>query len=425
MSKRYHRFKLRTDRALQNGQYPIMMVITKYGKRQFISLNVSTTEEFWDNQQERLVVFKGLRSAQKREENEKRIKENSLLERYNQRALDIVYDFEKEHIDWTLKQFKDNFLNRIVQGKVMPYLDKHIQNLLDTNHIGTSTGYQKLKRIWLLFDKRLHERLFVELDYNYIVDFDLFLQKRACSKNTRFGYLKLVKSTFVKAVKDGVATKTNFPFGKNGFDLSELKEETVKRYLPTNYMQKIKEGESKIPLQEFARQVFLLSYYFYGMSFVDMANLKESNIVRLEKGDYIVYRRQKTRNSRSSKPISIRITPEIERLIGGLKDIKEPLANFLLPIVTRLKETELAHYNHVAKHRERYNEHLKKLTTELGFEFNLTSYVSRHTMAMQLQENEIPENIISQVMGHKKLETTRVYLDSLKTDIIDKAAEVL
>ncbi|MCK5017196.1 MAG: tyrosine-type recombinase/integrase, partial [Candidatus Peribacteraceae bacterium] len=58
-------------------------------------------------------------------------------------------------------------------------------------------------------------------------------------------------------------------------------------------------------------------------------------------------------------------------------------------------------------------------------EFNLTSYVSRHTMAMQLQENEIPENVISQVLGHKKLETTKVYLDSLKTDVIDKAAEVL
>lgn len=122
MSKRYHRFKLRTDRQLQNGEYAIMMVVTKYGKRQFISLNISSTEEFWDEHQERLVVFKGLRITEKREANEKRIKENALLERYNQRALDIIYEYEKEHIDWTLKQFKDSFLNRIVQGKVKPIL---------------------------------------------------------------------------------------------------------------------------------------------------------------------------------------------------------------------------------------------------------------------------------------------------------------
>jgi integrase len=425
MSKRYHRFKLRTDRTLQNGEYPIMMVITKYGKRQFISLNISTAEEFWDIQQERLVVFKGLRTMQKREENEKRIKENALLERYNQRALDIIYDFEKEHVDWTLKQFKDNFFNRIVQGKVLPYLESHIQNLLETRHIGTASGYQKTLHIWKLYDKKLHDRLFVEVDYNYIVGLDNFLQKRGCSGNTRHGYLKLVKSTFVKAIRDGVATKTNFPFGKNRFDITDLKEETTKRYLPTDYVQKLKDEKSEVPLQEFARQVFLLSYYFYGMSFVDMANLKQDNVVRLEKGDYIVYKRQKTRNRKNTKPISIRVTPEIEQLIAGLQEQREPLKDFLLPIVSRLKKTEIEHYKHVEKHRERYNQHLKKLAKEFDFEFNLTSYVSRHTMAMQLQENEIPESIISQVMGHKKLETTKVYLDSLKTDVIDKAAEVL
>ena len=127
MKKRYHRYKLRTDRTLQNGEYPIMMVITKSGKRQFISLNISSTEEFWDAEQERLVVQKGLRIAQKREENEKRIKENALLERYNQRALDVIYDFEKEHIDWTLKQFKDKFFNKVSQGKVKPFIEKYIQ----------------------------------------------------------------------------------------------------------------------------------------------------------------------------------------------------------------------------------------------------------------------------------------------------------
>ena len=425
MKKRYHRYKLRTDRTLQNGEYPIMMIITKSGKRQFISLNISSTEEFWDAEQERLVVQKGLRIAQKREENEKRIKENALLERYNQRALDVIYDFEKEHIDWTLKQFKDKFFNKVSQGKVKPFIEKYIQTMLDTKHIGTAQSYKKTLRIWELFDKKLHERLFVEIDYNYVDNFDIWLQKRGCCGNTRFGYIKSVKSMFTKAVREGAATMTNYPFNSQGFDVSKLKEETTKRYLPTKYLQKLKDEKSGIPQQEFARLLFLLSYYFYGMSFVDMANLKQENVIRMEKGDYIVYRRQKTRNSRNSKPINIRITSEIEELMSELNLHRKPLDDYLLPIVTRHKDFLLGLYKHIEKHRERYNEHLKKLANEFGFEFNLTSYVSRHTMAMQLQENEIPENVISQVLGHKKLETTKVYLDSLKTDVIDKAAEVL
>ena len=49
---------------------------------------------------------------------------------------------------------------------------------------------------------------------------------------------------------------------------------------------------------------------------------------------------------------------------------------------------------------------------ELGFTEKLTSYVSRHSMAMTLQADGVSREMISQVMGHKDLETTNTYLDS-------------
>ena len=115
----------------------------------------------------------------------------------------------------------------------------------------------------------------------------------------------------------------------------------------------------------------------------------------------------------------------LNKTMQAMLEYREPIGDYLLPVITKEKVTPLAHYNHIEKLRGWYNDYLKKLATELELDFHLTGYVSRHTMAMQLQENQIPENIISQVMGHKKLETTKVYLDSLKTDVIDKAAEVL
>ena len=60
----------------------------------------------------------------------------------------------------------------------------------------------------------------------------------------------------------------------------------------------------------------------------------------------------------------------------------------------------------------RYNERLKEIGEELGFTEKLTSYVSRHSMAMTLQTNGVPREMISQVMGHKDMETTNTYLDS-------------
>ena len=66
------------------------------------------------------------------------------------------------------------------------------------------------------------------------------------------------------------------------------------------------------------------------------------------------------------------------------------------------------------------------MAEELGItSINLTSYVSRHTMAMTLQNKEVQREVISQVLGHKDLTTTNVYLDSFKTDVIDKTAKLL
>ena len=55
---------------------------------------------------------------------------------------------------------------------------------------------------------------------------------------------------------------------------------------------------------------------------------------------------------------------------------------------------------------------------------NIT-YVSRHTMAMTLQGNDVPREIISQALGHRNLTTTNVYLDSFSTSVLDKVAKIL
>ena len=46
-------------------------------------------------------------------------------------------------------------------------------------------------------------------------------------------------------------------------------------------------------------------------------------------------------------------------------------------------------------------------------------------MAMTLQYNKIPREIISQMLGHVDLETTNTYLDSFDNKVINEAAKVL
>ncbi|MGM0583013.1 MAG: tyrosine-type recombinase/integrase, partial [Bacteroidota bacterium] len=129
-------------------------------------------------------------------------------------------------------------------------------------------------------------------------------------------------------------------------------------------------------------------------------------------------------NQPKAKPIQIKLTEQIQQLVDELQKFKTPLNDYMLPIVT-IEHKDEKLYTHIVNKRKRYGNYLKDLAAEFEFEFNLTSYVSRHTMAMQLQNNSISRDKISQILGHSDLQTTNVYLDSLDSSVIDEAVKVL
>jgi site-specific recombinase XerD len=83
-------------------------------------------------------------------------------------------------------------------------------------------------------------------------------------------------------------------------------------------------------------------------------------------------------------------------------------------------------YKHIHNRLFIINNNLEEMAKVLGIgDLNLTSYVSRHTMAMTLQNNGIKRELISQIMDHKDMKTTNTYLDSFANVEIDEAAKVL
>jgi len=96
-----------------------------------------------------------------------------------------------------------------------------------------------------------------------------------------------------------------------------------------------------------------------------------------------------------------------------------------LPIISREYKGEQL-YNYIRSRFSRNGKNLKNLATTLDItDMRLTSYVSRHTMAMTLQDNQVPREVISQIVGHSDLATTNTYLDSFSSSVIDEAEKVL
>ncbi|HJC27123.1 MAG TPA: site-specific integrase [Candidatus Alistipes stercoravium] len=419
------RFPRRHDKADRNGRYAIRLCITKDKRRKYIALDLYAEPAYWDEAGEQFIILRNLKGAEQKAENKKREADNALLAKYKVRAREIVDRFELEGTDWTLNQFEDAFLNTSQQGKFNTYFSHRIAELHATGRVGNARTYEQTQDMLKKYDRKLDQRLFSDIDLRYVRGFDTFLQKRGCCGNTRKFYFKALRAILNRAKAEGIGSEATYPFGPGGFEVAKLEEATDKRYLPADELAKIKSTSASDPRCEYARKLFLLSYYCYGISFIDMAMLTTAHIRHMEDGDYIVYKRQKIMRQKNVKPISIKISPTIRQLIESLQSASPTVDNFLLPVVTRSGYTRERLYMHIRARYDKYRKYLQRLAEEFQINFRLTSYVSRHTAAMTLQHNHIPREVISQMLGHADLETTNVYLNSFDNGVINEAAKVL
>jgi Site-specific recombinase XerD len=402
----------------KDGTYPVSIRITKDRKSKLISTNLTATEKGWNSELARYVCDKRITPEYK--------KLNARISELEAKINGVMRNFENNQIDWTLNQFEEIFLNKTPRGNVKEYFWSLITTLRDIDRFGNAKCYFQTLRMLELFDNRFGTRVFSEIDIKYVKTFDVFLQKRGCIGNTRKFYFKVLRACMNKAIQDKEASGNTYPFGKGGFNVASLEEETAKRYLPNDCMEKLKSTVMKNSTLEMTRKLFLFTYYCYGISFIDTALLSRNNIIRYNGGNYIVYKRHKTKDTKKVKSIQIKITNTIQELLDWFKSNTILVEGYLLPIVSKEGYKGQQLYNHIRNRFSQNNKNLKNLATTLEITgMKLTSYVARHTMAMTLQDNQIPREVISQILGHSDLATTNTYLDSFDTTVIDEAAKVL
>ena len=95
---------------------------------------------------------------------------------------------------------------------------------------------------------------------------------------------------------------------------------------------------------------------------------------------------------------------------------------YLLPIIKSNGKDERQQYKSEA---HRINNNLKKIGERLGLAIPLTTYVARHGWASIAKSKNIPIATISEAMGHDSETTTRIYLASLDTSVVDKANSLI
>ena len=281
-----------------------------------------------------------------------------------------------------------------------------------------------------------------------------------CPNTTSF-YLRNLRSAYSKAVKAKLcpAPRQN-PFSEVYTGVAK----TRKRAVCADTLRAIRKLDlDGRPDLDYARNLFLLSFYTRGMAFADMAGLRRSDL----KEGILCYVRRKT-----GRPLFIHWEERMQETVEALwrdaeamgaavrqrggkrlsrRDAGQLASNrgagclgagamggkgtassragkdadgdgYLLPIVRDGEAHARSAYRNV---QYKVNQGLKEIGKMLGLKMPLTMYVARHSWASLAKAKEVPLAIISDGLGHASEKVTRIYLATLDMNAVDEVNRMI
>lgn len=296
----------------------------------------------------------------------------------------------------------------VLSGKVLKpksekflfiYMEQIIKELEDNRQISTAANYKSTLKSFKRFRNGKNIAL-SKINDKVIQQYEAYLKNEGIKMNTVSFYMRVMRAVYNRAVEDGLAAeKQLFKNVYTGIDKTE------KRAVPLQTIKAIKELYMPSRALHFARDMFLFSFYTRGMSFVDMAYLKKTD---LDNG-ILTYKRRKTKQQ-----LSIKREKCMQDIVNKWPSYNE----YLLPIITTAGKDERTQYKSCQKN---VNQQLRKISKMLKMRKGITMYVARHSWASIAKNMNIPLGVISDSMGHTSLKTTQIYLNAIDMDIINKA----
>ncbi len=207
------------------------------------------------------------------------------------------------------------------------FMTSLIRHLKEQGRIRTGETYQCTLNSFMRF-KNGEEIILDEMNQETIEAYEAYLKKGRLSLNTISFYMRILRAVYNRAVEKELTTQ-RFPFRHVYTGI----EKTIKRAIPQPIIRQIKEKELLTGSSvDYARDMFLFSFYTRGMSFVDMAYLKKKDL----HNGILTYRRKKT-----GQQLSIKWEQCMQEIIE--KYPPNP-TEYLLPIITSTNENERLQY---------------------------------------------------------------------------------
>ena len=317
------------------------------------------------------------------------------------RLQSIINYFESKQLRYSADDVVSSFQNQAKELSLFYFMRSIITLLKQMGKLRTSETYQAALKSFMQFREN-KDLLLDEITSDMMLMYEAFLRNKGITKNSSSFYMRILRAVYNRAVEKEL-TQQRFPFKRvyTGID------KTVKRAIPLKMIKQIKNLDlSQNPTLDFARDMFLFSFYTRGMSFIDMAYLKNKDLAN----GMLTYRRRKTGQ---------KLFIKWEKCMQEIVDKYDTMYNsYLLPIIRNPNINERKQYENALR---LVNNKLKDIAEIIHLQIPLSTYVARHAWASIAKSKNIPISVISEGMGHDSEMTTQIYLSSLDTSAVYRA----
>lgn len=331
---------------------------------------------------------------------------NRDIRQQRREVMERIEKLEYMGVDYTVNDL-DNSRSSRHSPYLVQYIQTHINNKLVESREGTAAAY---RNTLMSLTKYLQGRdiRVINVTPAFVRKYESFLIVNGATVNTISFYMRNLKTLFNALINDKQYAQEN-PFKVTRTSISKTTKRALLRKELIRLVELTFDLKSESHL-EFARDVFMFSYYTRGMSLVDIVYLKKSQIV----DGVISYTRKK-----SKQQIKIKVTKNIQELITKYDNS----SNYVLPILDVNSSRSI--YAQYRLALGRINNNLKIVGVYAKLSVPLTSYMARHSWATQAKEAGTPISVISEGLGHTSEQITRIYLKEFDSSVIDRVNELV
>lgn len=396
------KFTLR-NKLNADGKHSIVIRLIKDRKSTNISLGKSVKAEDWSFDTQRV-----------KSRNKQHKSLNKFITKYQELLDEYIDDVDLRGVEYSIgdlvRVVRSGFRSKKTALSYTDYQQTIIDSNKDTAQSSTNVFFKdSLNSIKKCFGKEDID--FHEITTAFLFKYEAFMKSNGNSDATIGIRMRTLRSVINKAIASGLIPESYYPFKK--YKIKTGGSGSHKEILTADEIEKLKQYEDDFPSIEFARDIFLFSYFSRGINFVDLIQLKASNM----SGQSFTYSRSKTKAI-----VTFKLNNRSLEILRKYKN-PDPRAPFVFDLLQKTNPKKNTIDNFKKKKLKEVNRNLKVIMSDLGIDKNITYYCARHSFATQLKFNNISIEIIREALGHKDIKSTMSYLQTLPSNQLDKIIE--